>query len=400
MQTGISQPKAVHRVRSEMFEGKYLDREIPAIIIDALSDWKAVNAWSPEYLASVLKDKQTVIAVSTEDRFNYSSSENVDGDALQYQCETLDFIDAISKILNSNATDERYYVMQTSIPDKFPELLPDIKSPKWIESNEAAINLWFGTANNVTPLHYDQSNNFFAQVYGRKRVTLFDPLQTEFLYPYPMSSTMNHLSFVDIENPDLIRYPEYRKAQPMECILEPGELLYLPAYWWHQVRSLDVSISVSFWWLPDFQQFLTPNAIRALPLLYEKDHLIDVKKLLVSVGLDFLKAAMMLYSKNQRWAAILLAGAALEEFVRKLGRDYGLTEEAIDPSSPILLINSALQTANVYSWEDAKNVIGWIEMINQALTGDNDRFREADVVSLIDGISSFISSKEFNSVAQ
>jgi hypothetical protein len=135
-----------------------------------------------------------------------------------------------------------------------------------------------------------------------------------------------------------------------------------------------------------------PNVIRVLPLLYEKDRLMGMKKELVSAGLDFLKAAMMLYRKHQRWAAVLLAGAALDEYVRKLVSDCGLSEEASDTISPILLINSSLQTANVYSLDDAKKVTEWIEMINQALAGDNDRFSDAGAGLFIDGIRSFISS--------
>jgi hypothetical protein len=390
VQTRTCQPEAVRRVRAEIFEREYLDRAIPVIIIDALNNWEAMHLWSPEYLASVLKEKHTIVAVSKEDRFNHNPSED-DGNILQFQTETMDFISAVSKIVRSNSTSERYYIMQKSIPDEFPELLRDIKTPKWIESSESTVNLWFGTANNVSQLHYDHDNNFFAQVYGRKHMTLFDPVQTERLYPYPVHAVMKHLSFVDIENPDLIRYPEYRKTQPMECVLEPGELLYLPAYWWHQVRSLDVSISVSFWWPPNFQQILlSPNAVRALPSLYEKTRLMDLKRTLVSVGLDFLKTAMMLYNKNQKWAAILLAGAALDEFLRKLSHDYGLTEEASDTVSSILMINSRLQTANIYSCDDAMKVTVWGEMINQALAGDNDRFSDAEVTSFIDGIRSFI----------
>jgi hypothetical protein len=393
VQTGTGRPEAVHRVRAEIFKREYLARATPVIVVDALNNWEAIRLWSPEYLASVLKEKRTIVAVSNEDRFKYNPSEH-DGNVLQYQTETMDFVSAVSKIVRSNSASERYYIMQKSISDEFPELLRDIKHPIWIESSESTVNLWFGTANNVSPLHYDDDNNFFAQVYGRKRITLFDPAQTEWLYPYPVHAVMKHLSFVDVENPDLIRRPEYRKARPMECVLEPGELLYIPAYWWHQVRSLDVAISVNFWWPPNFQQILlSPNAIRALPSLYEKTRLMDVKRILVNAGLDFLKTAMMLYNKNRKWAAILLAGAALDEFLRKLCQDYGLLEEASDTLISTLTINSRLQSANVYSCDDAVKVAAWAEMINQALGGDDDRFSDAGVASFINGIRLFIKAQ-------
>ena len=33
-----------------------------------------------------------------------------------------------------------------------------------------------------------------------------------------------------------------------QCVLGPGELLYIPRHAWHYVRSLETSFSVSFWW--------------------------------------------------------------------------------------------------------------------------------------------------------
>ncbi|KAK3897312.1 hypothetical protein C8A05DRAFT_39137, partial [Staphylotrichum tortipilum] len=41
---------------------------------------------------------------------------------------------------------------------------------------------------------------------------------------------------------------EFRQLAYLDCILEPGEMLYIPVGWWHYVRSLSVSFSVSFWW--------------------------------------------------------------------------------------------------------------------------------------------------------
>ena len=43
-------------------------------------------------------------------------------------------------------------------------------------------------------------------------------------------------------------WEEFKKAEYVEGILEPGDGLFIPVGWWHYVRSLDVSFSVSFWW--------------------------------------------------------------------------------------------------------------------------------------------------------
>jgi ribosomal protein L16 Arg81 hydroxylase len=60
-------------------------------------------------------------------------------------------------------------------------------------------------------------------------------------------------SQVDPENPDFNKYPLYRNIKPIELILKPGEVIFIPVGWWHHVRALDVSISVSF------TNFVFPN---------------------------------------------------------------------------------------------------------------------------------------------
>lgn len=53
---------------------------------------------------------------------------------------------------------------------------------------------------------------------------------------------------VDVENPDLEKFPKFTEAPFLSCILSPGDTLFIPAKYWHYVRSLDLSFSVSFWW--------------------------------------------------------------------------------------------------------------------------------------------------------
>jgi ribosomal protein L16 Arg81 hydroxylase len=45
---------------------------------------------------------------------------------------------------------------------------------------------------------------------------------------------------------DTDRYPLFARACLMDVVLEPGDALFLPAGWWHWVRSLSTSISATF----------------------------------------------------------------------------------------------------------------------------------------------------------
>jgi len=53
---------------------------------------------------------------------------------------------------------------------------------------------------------------------------------------------------VDLDRPDHTAFPELASLPYADCVLEPGQMLYVPPRWWHYVKALAISFSVSFWW--------------------------------------------------------------------------------------------------------------------------------------------------------
>ena len=51
-----------------------------------------------------------------------------------------------------------------------------------------------------------------------------------------------------MENVDTSRFPLFHEAPYVDCVLEPGQMLYIPSGWWHFVKAMGVSFSISFWW--------------------------------------------------------------------------------------------------------------------------------------------------------
>jgi hypothetical protein len=117
--------------------------------------------------------------------------------------------------------------------------------PGWFE-RMGPPRFWLGPAGTVTPLHCDYDDNIFAQAWGEKRITLVPPHHEDFLYVREANPVLVGSPF-DPESPDFERFPLARQALPVECIVEPGEMLYVPAGWYHQVRSLSFSLSVNRW---------------------------------------------------------------------------------------------------------------------------------------------------------
>lgn len=105
---------------------------------------------------------------------------------------------------------------------------------------------WLGPAGTVTPLHCDYDDNLFAQIWGSKRIILAPPHHDEFLYPREANAILFGSPF-NPEAPDYERFPLARQATLIECLVEPGDMLYVPAGWYHQVRSLAFSLSSNRW---------------------------------------------------------------------------------------------------------------------------------------------------------
>ncbi|KAJ1983720.1 hypothetical protein H4R34_001098 [Dimargaris verticillata] len=147
------------------------------------------------------------------------------------------------------------YLAQHDLLAQMPRLARDVSVPDYCYSTtddnaiaEPLIHAWFGPRYTVSPLHHDSYHNLLAQVVGFKYVRLYPPSETAKLYPFTdESSLLTNTSQVDLDHVDHSHFPEFTEAFYYECILQPGQMLYIPPHWWHYVRSLSTSFSLSFW---------------------------------------------------------------------------------------------------------------------------------------------------------
>lgn len=105
---------------------------------------------------------------------------------------------------------------------------------------------WIGPAGTRTPLHCDYDDNIFAQIWGSKRIFLAPPHHDEFLYPSEANAILFGSPF-DPEAPDFEAFPLARQANMIELLVQPGDMLYVPAGWYHQVSALTFSLSSNRW---------------------------------------------------------------------------------------------------------------------------------------------------------
>ncbi len=112
--------------------------------------------------------------------------------------------------------------------------------------------IWIGNRSSIST-HFDVSDNIACVAAGRRRFTLFPPDQVHNLYVGPFDHTMagQPASMVDLNAPDFARFPRFREAlgAALTAELEPGDAIYIPALWWHQVEALSpFNLLVNYWW--------------------------------------------------------------------------------------------------------------------------------------------------------
>jgi ribosomal protein L16 Arg81 hydroxylase len=225
----------------------HLSGNRPVLVKDGLQDWPAMERWSPASIGHLAPNGLVDLLVSLKGSFRTQPDRSPIDANNQLRFANVKLSHAAEQIVDSEPSQTKYYISQQSIILKLPELLPDLRC--WWPIEGSVVNLWFGSSGIITPLHFDKRSNLFAQVYGTKRLTLFAPDQSQYLYPYPADSALPHISHVDVEDPNWRRHPDFALAERSVLTIKPGEMLFLPALWWHHVESLSISISVNQWTL-------------------------------------------------------------------------------------------------------------------------------------------------------
>ncbi|KAI0848249.1 Clavaminate synthase-like protein [Daldinia vernicosa] len=261
----------------------------PLIIRGIIGDWPALtkNPWNkPSYLLSQTFGGRRLVPIEIGRSYvdeGWGQKLITFGEFLRgYIDPSLLAVqdDSISDTSASSQGKPTAYLAQHPLFTQLPGLRNDILIPDYCytappphptdpsidqpELDEPLLNAWFGPPGTITPLHTDPYHNLLTQVVGRKYVRLYSPLNTERMKARGKENgvEMGNTSLMDVgvvegwdEIPDDEKdglseedLASFKEIPFLDCILEPGDALYIPIGWWHYVRGLSVSFSVSFWW--------------------------------------------------------------------------------------------------------------------------------------------------------
>ena len=243
----------------------------PFVLRDGAGHWAAVEKWTPRYFAENFPGVGDVRAVRiplddevrgvTPYLREYSS-----------HMDTLSFSDACLLAYDNNVSSHYVYqvravallnesqylsgnilrhdinfgeLSQFSRPadersSHFP-WHPPLSLDRYFED----AHLWIGSNNTRSGLHFDTSDNFHAILSGSKTVVLFPPDDAPYLYPFPDVPIQSQIDPLYANVAD--EFPLVTKTSPQAVILRPGDVLFIPQYWWHFVKSNSVTVRVNRW---------------------------------------------------------------------------------------------------------------------------------------------------------
>lgn len=243
-----SEIKRIMKSNSEEFARELHQDPGPRVLAGAAADWPAMSRWTPEYFESRYGATPVRTAVDLPDAgipYDHVASDHFS------EMTVAEFIGLLQSPSRTNPC-----YLEAETVDHFAGLGKDIDFESLMTSpDRAATNdpfpplqkLWIGSANTRSGLHFDDADNFLAQIRGRKKAFLIAPGHPKIVYPYKWN--VGH-SPLDPERPDLDRFPSFAGATIYEAVLEPGDVLFIPTFWWHFVQSLEPSISVNSWFSP------------------------------------------------------------------------------------------------------------------------------------------------------
>jgi len=235
MKFDLSQIDCVENISKEDFEKNYLNARKPLVIKNMAKSWPAYEKWSMDYMKTVVGDKIVPL---------YDSSKADPSKPINASAAEMKFADYID-LIKSTPTDLRIFLFDPI--KQAPKLLNDYIAPKSLMGGflDSYPNMFFGGKGSVTFLHYDidMAHIFHTHFNGKKHVILFENKWKERLYQIPYATYA--LEDYDVENPDFNKFPALKGVKGVEAYLEHGDTLFMPTGYWHWMKYLDGSFSIS-----------------------------------------------------------------------------------------------------------------------------------------------------------
>ena len=230
---------------------------LPVVMRGLVSGWPVVHAATRSvedfqgYLARFDNGGETEAFVGNPQiAGKYYYAEDLKG--FNFERRRMRFADALTAMIATHGRSGEPTMYVGSVPVN--DYLPGFAAQNVLQVLAAHIapRIWLGHAANVSA-HFDAVDNVACVVAGARRFTLFPPEAIEGLYVGPLDNTMagQPVSLAGSAPLDDDKYPLFRmvREQALRAELKPGDGIYIPKLWWHQIESTAAFNGlVNYWW--------------------------------------------------------------------------------------------------------------------------------------------------------
>ena len=242
---------------SAEFLKRYAVGNLPVLITNAMPNARAAN-WTFDKMRSAFRD------VNVEVRTGEYAANIYQTNMTTRTLKCGDYLAALAGEPSSGTAKPPEYAANNVVPLEWGAWLD---YPAFVPRALCVFaTFWIGPAGTLTPLHRDWADNFLTQLSGAKEIALVSPCHARLLSPKVIHPFLESCNWID---PYDQRDPVVSECRPIFTTLNAGEMLFLPAGWFHHVRSTSFSFSVNFFMQrvpyavcppPDFD---SPRAVRA-----------------------------------------------------------------------------------------------------------------------------------------
>ncbi|KAK9246476.1 S-adenosyl-L-methionine-dependent methyltransferase [Lipomyces tetrasporus] len=223
------------------------------VVVKKADIGSCTSTWTPYYVKDkVGVDRPVTVHISKSHAMNFQRK-NFRYDVVPFG----EFIDRVYGVNdNANDSDELLYLRSLSalnpksktanISEDFPAIATDFQLPPelrlFIGDKAFSSPLRISSPGVGMWLHYDVTANFLIQVRGTKRVRLYPPSDvSELSFPAGASSSRIPNIFDNSGN-------SIGNVHPLETVMCPGDIIFIPAMWLHATLPLEPSISINVFW--------------------------------------------------------------------------------------------------------------------------------------------------------
>lgn len=229
-QTGpIPIPRRARLAPETFFDEHYAPLQ-PVLLTEQIANWPALERWQLSALAQRFPDLEVEICDGRESDPDYDMR-------FAEHRKTLTMPELVARIEATPQSNDFYMVANNRNLERaaLATLLEDTHLPAFLDPvrRDGWCSLWIGPGGTQTPLHHDLTSILFCQIVGRKRVLLVPPYDLT-----PLTQARGVYAARDADARDAELHAEVEVG--------PGQALFIPIGWWHQVEALTPSVSISF----------------------------------------------------------------------------------------------------------------------------------------------------------